>query len=92
MFYLNYSILQAIIQKIGRTRRLSPEGIYNVVVGMKCWKVAIKAAQISESLLNAITGETEFDLAAAFAELKKISRDCELGPSTAAIYAAAREL
>ena len=76
--------------KFGRTRRFSAEGIYNVVVGIKYGQVAIKAAQISESLLNAIIGEEDFDLAAAIAELEKISKDCELGPSTAAVYEAAK--
>ncbi len=75
----------------GQTRSTSQRGVYRMVFRARDEQVARTAlAQGHRLLMNAIN-DAPFDVSAAVAAVREKLDDCYLGPSTAAIVAAATE-
>lgn len=73
----------------GKARAAGPPGEYDVVVGYRSPYAAIAAAKQGAALLAAVLAGYEFDTTAAVAAIKREAALHDLGPSTAAIAAAA---
>ncbi|TWH46864.1 cyanophycin synthetase [Sporomusa sp. KB1] len=74
----------------GKTRGSGRRGIYQVVFGCKSGQVGLAAADGAYRLLVAVLNGQAFNVPEAVAKLKKMGEEGRLGPSTAAIYEAAR--
>ncbi|MBP2636771.1 MAG: cphA [Firmicutes bacterium] len=74
----------------GKTRGSGCTGIYHVIFSCKSGQVGLAAAEGACRLLTAILKEQEFQVAKVVDELQKAGEESRLGPSTAAIYEAAR--
>ena len=75
----------------GQTRSTSQRGVYRMVFRARDEQVARAALKEGHTLLMAAINDEAFDLAAAVARLRDTIDDCYLGPSTAAIVAAATD-
>lgn len=74
----------------GKTRGSGRRGIYQVIFGCKSGQVGLAAAEAAcRVLVAALTGQA-FDVPEVVGMLKKIGEEGRLGPSTTAIYEAAR--
>lgn len=73
----------------GKARETHEEGVYRVVVRYKEEQLARAALHVARDLLMALYEGRAFDLAPEVARLKELKEDVGLGPSTAAIVAAA---
>lgn len=85
--------LQALVGfpvKYGKTRGTGEKGIYQVVFSYINRSVGLRAAEIARELILAATLGVGYDLAARLLELKELARKTELGPSTRALYEAAK--
>lgn len=78
------------MSSFGKTRGSGCKGVYNVVFGCKSGPVGLAAAQGTYELLAAVLNEQAFNVSELVAELKRVGENARLGPSTEAIYAAAR--
>lgn len=74
----------------GKARATVVPGEYHVVVGYISAAAAVAAARHGAALLTAILAGREADSTAAVAEIQQAAAAHDLGPSTAAIAAAAR--
>ncbi|WP_077035678.1 cyanophycin synthetase [Pelomonas sp. KK5] len=75
----------------GQTRSTSKHGIYRMVFRARDEQVARQALAEGHALLMATINSEPFDVAAAVARVRDKLDDCYLGPSTAAIVAAATD-
>jgi cyanophycin synthetase len=75
----------------GQTRSTSKPGVYRMVFRARDEQVARAALKEGHALLMAAINDTGFDVQAATARLRDVIDDCYLGPSTAAIVAAATD-
>ena len=75
----------------GQTRSTSQRGVYRMVFRARDEQVARSALAEGHALLMATINDEPFDVPAAVARLRDKLDDCYLGPSTAAIVAAATE-
>ncbi|MFY8018771.1 MAG: cyanophycin synthetase family protein, partial [Inhella sp.] len=75
----------------GQTRSTSEAGIYRMVFRARDEQVARAALNEGHALLMAAINDGKFDVPAAVARLRDTIDDCYLGPSTAAIVAAATD-
>ncbi|MEN9762742.1 MAG: hypothetical protein RI906_2568 [Pseudomonadota bacterium] len=75
----------------GRAREISKRGHYKVVVSLWHEEVTLTAFKLARELVLAAMGDKPFDVAAAVARIRSLVEDHCLGPSTAAIVAAAEE-
>jgi cyanophycin synthetase len=75
----------------GRARESSVEGVYKVAIEYKDENVAMAALNAAFNLLQAAIHDKPFDVAAEVAKLRDLVHDVCLGPSTAAIVAAAKD-
>jgi len=75
----------------GQTRSTSQRGVYRMVFRARDEQVARQALAEGHALLRAVINEESFDLAAAVTRVRDKVDDCYLGPSTAAIVAAATD-
>ena len=75
----------------GQTRSTSKPGVYRMVFRARDEQVARTALKEGHALLMAAINDARFDVQAAVARLRDIIDDCYLGPSTAAIVAAATD-
>ncbi|MGL5512410.1 MAG: cyanophycin synthetase family protein, partial [Sporomusa sp.] len=75
----------------GKTRGSGQRGIYNVVFACKSGPVGLAATEGAYQLLKAAVNGQAFAVSELVAQLKKIGEEAKLGPSTAAIYEAARQ-
>jgi len=75
----------------GQTRSTSKTGVYRMVFRARDEQVARSALAEGHALLMATINSEPFDLAAAVARVREKLDDCYLGPSTAAIVAAATD-
>jgi cyanophycin synthetase len=74
----------------GKTRGVGRRGIYNIVFGCKCRPVGLAAAEGAYRLLTAVLAGQAFSVPELIALLKRYGDEARLGPSTQAIYEAAR--
>ena len=74
----------------GKTRGSGIKGVYQVVFGCKSGQVGLAAAEGACRLLVAALNGQAFNVPEVVAMLKRIGEEGRLGPSTAAIYEAAR--
>ena len=74
----------------GKTRGAGRRGVYNIVFGCKCGPVGLAAAEGAYRLLAAVLAGQAFSVSELIARLKKYGEEAKLGPSTQAIYEAAR--
>lgn len=74
----------------GKTRGTGRRGVYNIVFGCKSGQVGLAAAEGAYQLLSAALTGQAFNVSEMVAALKKAGEDGKLGPSTQAIYDAAR--
>lgn len=72
-----------------RTSATIESGVYQVVVEYSEESVGRKAFDLAQQLCHAALHNSEFDLAAALAELRELDEDERLGPSTGSIVQAA---
>jgi cyanophycin synthetase len=75
----------------GQTRSTSQRGVYRMVFRARDEHVARSALAEGHALLMASINDKPFDVPAAVARVRDKLDDCYLGPSTAAIVAAATE-
>ena len=75
----------------GRARESSVEGVYKVAIEYKDENVALAALNTAFNLLQAAIHGKPFDVNAEVAKLRELAHEVCLGPSTAAIVAAAKE-
>lgn len=75
----------------GQTRSTSQRGVYRMVFRARDEQVARSALAEGHALLMAAINDEAFDVAAAVARVRDKLDDCYLGPSTAAIVAAATD-
>jgi cyanophycin synthetase len=75
----------------GRARGMSEPGVYRVIVAYKEEEPARAAFTLALRLTLAAMHDEPFDLAAELEQLAELADEYRLGPSTAAIVAAARE-
>ncbi len=75
----------------GQTRSTSQRGVYRMVFRARDEQVARAALAEGHALLMATINARDFDVAAAVQRLRDTLDDCYLGPSTAAIVAAATD-
>ena len=75
----------------GQTRSTSKHGVYRMVFRARDEQVARSALAEGHALLMATINSEPFDVAAAVARVRDKLEDCYLGPSTAAIVAAATD-
>jgi cyanophycin synthetase len=75
----------------GQTRSTSAHGVYRMVFRARDEQVARAALAEGHALLMATINEQGFDVEAAVARVRDKLDDCYLGPSTAAIVAAATD-
>lgn len=75
----------------GQTRSTSRHGVYRMVFRARDEQVARAALQQGHQLLMAAINDGRFDVPAAVSQLREVIDDCYLGPSTAAIVAAATD-
>ncbi len=75
----------------GQTRSTSQRGVYRMVFRARDEQVARAALKEGHALLMAAINDEKFDVPAAVARLRDTIDDCYLGPSTAAIVAAATD-
>jgi cyanophycin synthetase len=75
----------------GQTRSTSKTGIYRMVFRARDEQVARQALQEGHALLMAVINAEPVDVEAAVARVREKLDDCYLGPSTAAIVAAATD-
>ncbi|HWR45012.1 cyanophycin synthetase [Sporomusa sp.] len=74
----------------GKTRGAGQQGVYHVVIGCKSGPVGLAAAEGAYQLLAAVLGKQNFNVPELVAQLKRVGENAKLGPSTEAIYEAAR--
>lgn len=74
----------------GKTRGSGRQGIYNIVFGCKSGQVGLAVAEGAYQLLTAVLAGQAFDVETLVASLRKVGEEAKLGPSTQAIYDAAR--
>lgn len=72
-----------------RTTNTTDKGVYQVVFEYSEEEVGRLAFKLAQSLCVAAVNDTEFDIAAALAELRELDEDVRLGPSTGSIVEAA---
>jgi cyanophycin synthetase len=75
----------------GQTRSTSQRGVYRMVFRARDEQVARAALAEGHALIMAVINDTPFDVPAAVARVRDKLDDCYLGPSTAAIVAAATD-
>ena len=75
----------------GQTRSTSQHGVYRMVFRARDEQVARQALAEGHALLMAVINSEAFDVAAAVERVRDKVDDCYLGPSTAAIVAAATD-
>ena len=75
----------------GQTRSTSRRGVYRMVFRAREEQVARSALAEGHALLMATLRDEDFDVEAAVAQVRQKVDDCYLGPSTAAIVAAATD-
>ncbi|MDF2572944.1 MAG: cphA, partial [Sporomusa sp.] len=75
----------------GKTRGAGHEGVYNIVFGCKSGPVGLAVARGAYQLLGAVLSGQDFNVPELVAELKRVGERTKLGPSTEAIYTAARQ-
>jgi len=75
----------------GQTRATSKTGVYRMVFRARDEQVARQALAEGHALLMAVINSDAFDVPAAIARVRDKLDDCYLGPSTAAIVAAATD-
>ncbi len=73
----------------GKARETGRAGVYDIVVGYRVAQAASAAVDATEELLAALLGGGAYDAAAAIARIRQAGEAGSLGPSTAAIAAAA---
>lgn len=76
--------------RFGKARSNGTPGVYDVVIGYLSAAAAMEAIRQTEKLLNALTAGLPYDAAAAVATVTAAGEADRLGPSTEAIYQAAR--
>ncbi|HWR08774.1 cyanophycin synthetase [Sporomusa sp.] len=74
----------------GKTRGAGRMGVYQVIIGCKSGPVGLAAIEGTHCLLTAVLNGRAFDVPELVSQLKRVGEDAKLGPSTEAIYAAAR--
>jgi len=74
----------------GKARASNQPGVYDVMVAFKNAAAAKLAAGVAESLLKAAIENMPFDVAAEVGRIRAAGEDYQLGPSTNAIYEAAK--
>src|SRR3954453_4542456 len=74
----------------GRARETSTEGLYKVAIEYVDENVAMAALNTAFELLEAAIHNRPFDVASKVKELREMVHNVCLGPSTAAIVAAAK--
>lgn len=74
----------------GKARNAGTPRLYNVVAGYRAPRVAIEAAYAAEEILTGLLNGAAVDMPAVRARLAEAVDTEALGPSTAAIYEAAR--
>ena len=75
----------------GQTRSTSQHGVYRMVFRARDEQVARAALAEGHALIMAVINDRPFDVPAAVARVRDKLDDCYLGPSTAAIVAAATD-
>ena len=75
----------------GQTRSTSKRGVYRMVFRARDEQVARAALAEGHALIMAVINDEPFDVPAATARVREKLDDCYLGPSTAAIVAAATD-
>ena len=75
----------------GQTRSTSQRGVYRMVFRARDEQVARAALAEGHALIMAVINDVAFDVPAAVARVRDKLDDCYLGPSTAAIVAAATD-
>jgi cyanophycin synthetase len=75
----------------GKARGSGSPGVYDVVISYRNKGAVMQAIYQTEQLLDAVLNERPMDIKAAIAAIKQAGDENELGPSTAAIYRAAKE-
>jgi len=74
----------------GKARATGKDGIYEVVIGYRTAPVATAAVYATEQLLQAVIQDQPFNTVAAVATIKQAGEASRLGPSTTAIFEAAK--
>ncbi len=75
----------------GRAREMSTEGLYKVAIEYQNEKVAVASLYTAFELILAAVHDRPFDVGAEVEKLRNLVHEVCLGPSTAAIVAAAKE-
>lgn len=75
----------------GKTRGSGRCGIYNIVFGCKCEPVGLAVAEGTYQVLMAALSGQAVSIQELVAAIKRIGEDAKLGPSTEAIYRAAKQ-
>lgn len=75
----------------GKTRGSGHRGIYNVVFGCRCEPVGLAVAEGAYQVLTATLTGQAINVQELVATIKRIGDDTKLGPSTEAIYQAAKQ-
>jgi len=86
-FLLGYDVTYGKVREIGR----EGSGIYDVIYAYGTKTGGIEAGRTALKLVNALLKNEEFALSTELREIKRLVAEKELGPSTAAIFAAARK-
>lgn len=76
--------------RFGKTRSSEPSGVYDVIIGYRSTPAAMAAIRHALDLINALLEGKSYDAAAAIKEAMAAGERDRLGPSTEAIYLAAR--
>ncbi len=77
--------------KYGKTRLLNPPNHYYLVFECPNCEVGERTAHVAVELIKSILTKKKYDLNRELDKLEKIKRTTELGPSTMAIYQAAKK-
>lgn len=80
-------------EKFGKTRGNGQAGVYNIIVGCQEQDAAVEAVYQTEKLLKVLLkGQKSFDIVAAIGKIREAGEQNRMGPSTQAIYDAAKKL
>ncbi|MEW6523952.1 MAG: cyanophycin synthetase [Bacillota bacterium] len=74
----------------GKTRRVGSSGVFNVIMEYQCREAALYAARAAVLLVDGILAGQCVDVKAHVSQVQQLAAQHDLGPSTAALVAAAR--
>ena len=88
---LELQLLAGYDVKFGKTRKNDGYGIYDIVIGFRIAEAAVQAVYETEELLEALlSGQKKCNVAEAVQRIRELGGKHTLGPSTQALYDAAK--